>query len=401
MSDGTPTLRFLDPSTFTVTRRVTVRDGASAGRRSERARGHRRAGLRQRVADRSHRDHRARRRPRGGLAGSVEADARLGSRRRGAERHRLRCAGDRLFVTGKLWPRSSRIKVRPPREGQGRAVRDARAREDQSRPARAGHAGPTAFTSCARCSRRSASTTPSSAWRARARSRSNATSPACRWTAPTWSGVPPRRCGDPLRRTGPAARRADPVDQAHSAAGRARRRQRRRRGHAARPGQAVEAAGAAVAADRRGGHARARTCRSSCRAARPWAWAAATRCIRWPTCRGTGSCCWCPGSASRRPTPTAGTTTSASVGRGRDAARSPVRARPVAVPGRPDDQRPGGADCAPPSGDRPDAGGAAAGRGAGRRHDGQRIRPCSGCSSAGAMHRGRGAAVRAGPGGCF
>ena len=104
---------FLDPSTFTVTRRVTVRDGASAGRRAERARDRRRAGLRQRVADRAHRDHRAGRRPGGGLAGSVEADAR--ARLSGdavLNGIAYDAAGDRLFVTGKMWPEIFEIKVR-------------------------------------------------------------------------------------------------------------------------------------------------------------------------------------------------------------------------------------------------------------------------------------------------
>ena len=59
-------------------------------------------------------------------------------------------------------------------------------------------------------------------------------------------GARPRRCGDRSRRTGPPTRRDGAVDQAHPAAGRAGRRQLRRGRHAARPGAAVEAAGAAV-----------------------------------------------------------------------------------------------------------------------------------------------------------
>ncbi len=90
MSDGTATLRFLDPQTFAVTRRVQVTDGGLPVPQSERDGVHRWADLRQRVADRSHCDNRSGHRPGHRLDQPCRSVARQRRRvRRCPERDRL------------------------------------------------------------------------------------------------------------------------------------------------------------------------------------------------------------------------------------------------------------------------------------------------------------------------
>jgi glutaminyl-peptide cyclotransferase len=114
MSDGTPTLRFLDPATFAVTRRVTVREGSAPVdelNELEVVRGLVYANVWQseRIAIISPDDGRvvawldlSKLAPK-----AASADAVLNGIAYDA-------AGDRLFVTGKLWPQLFEIKVRRP-----------------------------------------------------------------------------------------------------------------------------------------------------------------------------------------------------------------------------------------------------------------------------------------------
>ncbi len=76
-------------------------------------------------------------------------------------------------------------------------------------------------------------------------------------------------------------------------------------------------------------------------------------------------------------------------GPGPCAARTAVRARALAVARGADDQRPRGADCPPPSRDRPDEGGAAAGRVRWPPRCRAAARPFSACSRSGPTRRGR------------
>ena len=192
---------------------------------------------------------------------------------------------------------------------------DSRARQDQSRSARARH-------EARRLSR--AAHGLSGAGAARHDRMHSARGPVCdrmrrgrRSARSLESGVARRRRAVALaaaRRPGP--RRARPHPEAHSAAGRSRRRQHRRGRDAARPDARLARAGSSESARGRGRRRSAPTSRSFCRAARRSGSAAATRSIRSPICRVTGSCCSCRASASRRPMPTAGTTPNAASARG-------------------------------------------------------------------------------------
>jgi len=115
MSDGTPTLRFLDPATFTVTRRITVREGAAPVdelNELEVVKGLIYANVwhSERIAIISPDDGRvvawldlSKLAPKKAISG----DAVLNGIAYDA-------AADRLFVTGKLWPQLFEIKVRRP-----------------------------------------------------------------------------------------------------------------------------------------------------------------------------------------------------------------------------------------------------------------------------------------------
>ena len=114
LSDGTPTLKFLDPSTFAVTRRLTVHDGAAPVddlNELEVVGGlvYANVWLTERIAIISPDDGRV-------VAwldlskltpDIASPDAVLNGIAYDA-------AGDRLFVTGKMWPRLFEIKVRRP-----------------------------------------------------------------------------------------------------------------------------------------------------------------------------------------------------------------------------------------------------------------------------------------------
>ena len=112
MSDGTDALRFLDPATFKERRRVTVTDAASPVPRLnelEYVKGEIFANI---WTDRLHRAHRSRDRPRAGwidLRGLLTARERAGDAVLNGIAYDA--AGDRLFVTGKLWPKLFEIKL--------------------------------------------------------------------------------------------------------------------------------------------------------------------------------------------------------------------------------------------------------------------------------------------------
>ena len=115
LSDGTATLRFFDPETFHELRRIMVKDhGEPVTQLNELEYVHGRD-LRQRLAHRPHRPHLARHGPVLGWIdltgllppGSVtDPEAVLNGIAYDA-------AHDRLFVTGKLWPKLFEIKVVP------------------------------------------------------------------------------------------------------------------------------------------------------------------------------------------------------------------------------------------------------------------------------------------------
>ena len=112
LSDGTPTLRFLDPSTFAVTRRVTVRDGTAPVdelNELEVIDGLVYANVWQtsRIAIISPDD--------GKVVGWLDLSKltpKVTSPDAVLNGIAYDAAGDRLFVTGKLWPQLFEIKVR-------------------------------------------------------------------------------------------------------------------------------------------------------------------------------------------------------------------------------------------------------------------------------------------------
>ena len=114
LSDGTPTLKFLDPSTFTVTRRVTVREGASPVdelNELEIIDGlvYANVWLTERIAIISPDDGRV-----VAWLDLSKLSPELASPDAVLNGIAYDAAGDRLFVTGKMWPRLFEIKVRRP-----------------------------------------------------------------------------------------------------------------------------------------------------------------------------------------------------------------------------------------------------------------------------------------------
>jgi len=116
LSDGSATLRFLDPATFRETRRMVVRDGATAVdelNELEYVNG-------EVFANVWHTDRIARISPQTGrVNGWIDLRGLLSGFRLDAEAVLNGIAYDstqsRLFVTGKLWPRLFEIEVVPPR----------------------------------------------------------------------------------------------------------------------------------------------------------------------------------------------------------------------------------------------------------------------------------------------
>jgi glutaminyl-peptide cyclotransferase len=114
MSDGTPTLRFLDPTTFKETGRVTVRDGADTVdelNELEVVKG-------SIFANVWHTDRIAMIAPESGAVTGWIDLAGLMPRREPIGENVLNgiaydAQRDRLFVTGKLWPRLFEIRLRP------------------------------------------------------------------------------------------------------------------------------------------------------------------------------------------------------------------------------------------------------------------------------------------------
>jgi len=122
MSDGSAQLRFIDPATLKETGRVTVRDGNDPVERLnelEYVKGEIFANVwtTDRIARISPKD--------GRVTGWIDLSGLLPP----AERHRdavlngiaYDAAGDRLFVTGKLWPRLFEIKLVPRAASRGGA----------------------------------------------------------------------------------------------------------------------------------------------------------------------------------------------------------------------------------------------------------------------------------------
>jgi glutamine cyclotransferase len=115
MSDGTPQLRFLDPVTFKETGRITVRDQhgpVESLNELEYVKGEIYANIWQtdRIARISPKD--------GRVAGWIDLSGLLSAAERGTRDAVLNgiaydAAADRLFVTGKLWPRVFEIKIVP------------------------------------------------------------------------------------------------------------------------------------------------------------------------------------------------------------------------------------------------------------------------------------------------
>lgn len=112
LSDGTPTLKFLDPTTFDVTRRVTVRDGATPVdelNELEVIAGlvYANVWLTERIAVISPED--------GRVVAWLDL-SKLAPKRASPDAVLNGIAydssGDRLFVTGKMWPQLFEIKVR-------------------------------------------------------------------------------------------------------------------------------------------------------------------------------------------------------------------------------------------------------------------------------------------------
>jgi glutamine cyclotransferase len=112
MSDGTPALRFLDPETLKETGRITVRDGGAPVERLnelEFIKGEVFANVWQtdRIARISPKD--------GRVTGWIDLAGLLPPSERAADAVlngiAYDAAGDRLFVTGKLWPRVFEIKL--------------------------------------------------------------------------------------------------------------------------------------------------------------------------------------------------------------------------------------------------------------------------------------------------
>jgi glutaminyl-peptide cyclotransferase len=120
LSDGTADLRFLDPSTFKEIRRVTVRDGGTAIdqlNELEFVRGEVRANV-------WHTDRIARIDPRTGrVTGWIDLSGLMSMYRLDAESVLNGIAYDpasqRLFVTGKMWPKLFEIQVVPKPGGSG------------------------------------------------------------------------------------------------------------------------------------------------------------------------------------------------------------------------------------------------------------------------------------------
>ena len=113
MSDGTPQLRFLDPVTFKETRRITVRDQngpVESLNELEYVKGEIYANI-------WHTDRIARISPKDGrVVGWIDLSGLLSAAERGTPDAVLNgiaydAAADRLFVTGKLWPRVFEIKL--------------------------------------------------------------------------------------------------------------------------------------------------------------------------------------------------------------------------------------------------------------------------------------------------
>ena len=240
MSDGTSALRFLDPETLRETGHVVVTDGdhrstISTSSSSSRARSTPTSG--RPIALRS-----SRRIPGESPPGSIwpASAARSGRPRRRPQRHRLRCGArsavrDRQVVAEAVRDSGAALMSRP-NGTPGRPV-TIRAHAKINLDLRVLGTRPDGYHELRTVFQAIALHDISSASRARARLRSNATRPACRSIARISSGAPPTRCGDALRRTAPSAT-CSSAAEAHSAAGRSRRRQRRRGRDAAGAGAA-------------------------------------------------------------------------------------------------------------------------------------------------------------------
>ena len=117
LSDGSQSLRFFDPATFRETRRITVKDHGKPVHAAQRARIHPRRNLRQRLARGSHRPHLPCNRP----GPRLDRLARPAPGKRTLNPEAVLngiaydAAHDRLFVTGKLWPKIFEIKIVPDR----------------------------------------------------------------------------------------------------------------------------------------------------------------------------------------------------------------------------------------------------------------------------------------------
>ena len=114
-SDGTATLHFLDPVTLQETSPHRSKRPRQARYPAQRTRVHTRPGLRQCLAHRSHRPHRSCHRqsrwldrPQRTLPPSDRSD-----REAVLNGIAYDAAHDRLFVTGKLWPKLFEIKLKP------------------------------------------------------------------------------------------------------------------------------------------------------------------------------------------------------------------------------------------------------------------------------------------------
>ena len=112
MSDGTEFLRFLDPATLAEKSRLRVTAAGSAAEEPERTRVREGRGVRQCLADRLRGAHRS-------CVGQGDRLHRLARPAHGAGARRTDVlngiaydeATDRLFITGKLWPRVFEVRI--------------------------------------------------------------------------------------------------------------------------------------------------------------------------------------------------------------------------------------------------------------------------------------------------